>query len=322
MTTNTNENNEKQPVINWHILEKCNFGCGYCFAHWLPDSEIRVGEVWQNPEMTDRTLDELARLPSLLPGEWTGRPRLNFAGGEPLLLWKRRLPEILRRAERLGFELSIITNGSLLTEEIVRELAPRLQILGISMDSANPDTNLKIGRCGKKKSGSQVTPEQVANIFRLAREVNPNIECKLNTVVCAHNWREDFHSVVAHIAPDRWKVFMMLPIADTEDIADKQRPLIVADGQFQDFASRHRDVEVMRPENNDAMTESYIMVDPFGRFYQNEPSDGVYRHIVSEPIYKVGVQKAWDAVRFDSDKFRGRYVIQVKSESLSPAAVL
>lgn len=303
------KNNGKQPVFNWHILERCNFGCNYCFAQWLPpDSVARGAEVWEDPQLTDRLLSELARLPDFLDGEWAGAPRLNIAGGEPLLLWKNgALPRILSEAERLGFALSIITNGSLLTDNIARELAPRLQILGISMDSANPETNRKIGRCGKKKAERQVAPGRVADIFRLAREVNPAIECKLNTVVCASNWREDFRPVVAQIAPDRWKVFQMLPIGDTPEIAARQRPFIISDECFEGFKARHAGVEVMRAENNDEMTESYIMTDPFGRFYQNEPDGVKHRHVFSYPIHEVGAEKAWDQVNMDPEKFWNRY---------------
>ena len=298
------------PVINWHILERCNFNCKYCFAHWPSlNSSTPAFEVWQNPKLTDKLLSELAQLPSVLSGEWSGTPRLNFAGGEPLLLWKTHLPKILDMAEHLDFSLSIVTNGFLWTDEIVRKLAPRLQILGISMDTANTETNRKIGRCGTN-STQQITPERVAEIFRLAREVNPEIECKLNTVICAENWREDFHSTIAQIMPDRWKVFQMLPIANEEKYRKKQKPLVVKDKWFDEFKIRHSDLKMMRPENNDQMTESYVMVDPFGRFYQNEPALIGHGYIVSEPIHEVGVQAAWSGMqlRFHAGKFQDRYV--------------
>ena len=329
MNTKTMKNNKKQLVSNWHILERCNFGCKYCYAHWpepsSPNSGVSPVEAWKNPVSVTRILSGLSRMPSVMEGEWDDFSRLNIAGGEPLLLWKGgHLPEILGEAERLGFALSIITNGFLLTDDLVRVLAPRLQILGISMDSANPETNRKIGRCGKKNAEQQISPERVAEIFRLAREVNPSIECKLNTVVCANNWREDFHAVIAQIAPDRWKVFQMLPIADTEKFRASQQPLVVKDEWFEEFKARHGDLKVMRPESNDEMTESYVMVDPFGRFYQNEPANVGHRHIVSKPIQEVGVEEAWRGMgaRFHEDKFRGRYIIPVQSEPVSPAAVV
>ncbi|MGK7900907.1 MAG: viperin family antiviral radical SAM protein [Hormoscilla sp.] len=299
--------NKNQLVINWHILENCNFSCGYCYAHW---PQMRRPEAWRSPELTSRILEELSHMPSLVPGEWVGPPRLNFAGGEPMLLYKNgELPRVMSEAEQLGFTLSIITNGYLLTDEIVGQLAPRVNILGISIDSADPETNQKIGRSRKRDASKQISVERVAAIFRLAREVNPNIECKLNTVVCTYNWEENFHSMLDKIAPDRWKVFQMLPIADTEEVADKQQPFIIKDSEFKDFVSRHESLDIMRPENNDEMTHSYVMVDPFGRFYQNDPvGEGEFhRHTVSDPIHEVGVRKAWSQVRFDTDKFVWRY---------------
>ena len=321
---------KKQLVTNWHIREYCNFGCKYCYAHW-PESALP--EAWRNPGTANRILEELSRLPAIVPGEWTGRSRLNIAGGEPLSLWNRRgdLQRILDEAERLGFALSVITNGFLLTDAVVRDIAPRLQVLGVSMDSANPKTNRSIGRCDKGGKGRMILPEQVAEIFRLAREVNPDIECKLNTVVCADNWREDFHAVIGQIAPDRWKVFQMLPIADTPEVRDKQQPLVVTAEQFADFKARHRDLAVMCPEDNDAMTGSYVMVDPFGRFYQNESAEVGHRHIVSRPIYEVGAETAWDDVQrgtraesqFVPGKFGRRYPrIPIRVESITPAVAL
>jgi radical S-adenosyl methionine domain-containing protein 2 len=297
--------NKNKLVINWHITESCNFGCGYCYAHW---PQMGRPEAWRSPEFVSRILGELSYMPSLVPGEWVGSPRLNFAGGEPMLLYKNgELPRIMSEVEQLGFTLSIITNGYLLTDEIVWQLAPRLKILGISMDSADPETNQKIERSSKHDTTKQISVEKVASIFRLARKCNPDIECKLNTLVCTYNWQENFHSVLDQIAPDRWKVFQMLPIADTEKSAALQQPFIINDEKFRDFVSRHERLDIMRPENNNEMTDSYVMVDPFGRFYQNKLVGKFHRHIVSDPIHEVGIKKAWSQVRFDTDKFVWRY---------------
>lgn len=303
------ENHPKtQLVVNWHILEDCNFGCDYCYAHW-PD--MKRPEAWHSSSTVSKILDELSHMPSVVEGEWEDCLRLNLAGGEPMLLWKNGqgpLSVVMDEAERCGFAVSIITNGYLMTDTDLQVLAPRLQILGVSMDSANPDTNQKIGRCGKGKKSQQISYKRVAEIFDLARKINPKIECKLNTVVCAENWQEDFHAVIQEIAPDRWKVFQMLPIADSLKIKDKQQPLVVTTEQFKFFISKHDDLDIMRPENNDEMTESYVMVDPFGRFYQNESAEIGYRHIVSDPIHEIGAKDAWQKTRFDSGKFNHRYI--------------
>jgi len=68
--------------------------------------------------------------------------------------------------------------------------------------------------------------------------------------------------MVALIRPERWKVLRVLPIV-TDDLA-------VTDTQFSHFIEVHRALRsIMCPEDNSDMFESYLMIDPRGRFFQN-----------------------------------------------------
>lgn len=297
-------NMTNQLVINWHILEACNFHCKYCFAHWPQDKCSK--EIWRSPEFSRKLLEELKNLPSHVPGNW-GRIRLNIAGGEPMLLQRKGdLERVFHLAINMGFDLSMISNGYKMDDEFIKKWAPNLQILGISVDSARSDTNDKIGR--KTESGKQISAERVGEIFRMARRHNPDIECKLNTVVSSANQREDMRSFVKSVSPDRWKIFKMLPIANTMEIADKQVLFKITDKQFQHFLDKHEELaDIMSPEDNDAMTESYLMVDPLGRLYQNTPANGNYKHVVSKPIHIVGAAEAFKQIKFSGEKFALRY---------------
>lgn len=296
-----------QLVINWHILEACNFGCHYCFAHWPPANSST--EIWRATISWQKMLDELRQLPKIMRGHWSGI-RLNLAGGEPLLLYKKGvLGEILDYADDIGFDLSIISNAYLMDDEFIKAWGPKLHTLGISVDSLNIDTNAKIGRCTKSNSKKQISSERVAEIFRLAREINPGIKCKLNTVVSTNNCHENLHFLIRQTTPDRWKVFKMLPLADTLSISEKQVPHKITDQQFDDFLDRHKDLKnIMVPEDNDAMTDSYIMVDPMGRFYQNEVAEDGYKHVVSKPLHEIGIEKAFEQISFDKRKYEKRYI--------------
>ncbi|MGZ7419185.1 hypothetical protein ACXWTO_09050, partial [Streptococcus pyogenes] len=64
------------------------------------------------------------------------RVRLNFAGGEPLLL-KQRFIDALDYAIELGFDTSIITNGHLITDQFIEAHSHKLQLLGISYDACD-----------------------------------------------------------------------------------------------------------------------------------------------------------------------------------------
>lgn len=73
---------------------------------------------------------------------------------------------------------------------------------------------------------------------------------------------------------------------------------------FQSFISRHQhlktkcNVDVIG-EDNDDMTNSYLMVTPDGKFYQNKDN----KYIYSENILDVGIEKAFDQIKFfDYDK--------------------
>lgn len=288
-------------VINWHLTEACNFDCRYCYAKWegmgesdLVRSPARRVELLQSlyayfrPENTEQLLQGRLR--------WE-RVRLNLAGGEPLL-YRKILPHLLSEAREIGFDTSIITNGSLLTQENVLLLAPRLSWLGVSVDSTRDATNRLIGRTGS--AGKLLDPGHLLAIVAAARHVNPSLRIKLNTVVNRHNQHESLTSLLDEIRPERWKVLRVLPVVSHE--------AAISPGQFAAYVARHaayRDIMVV--EDNVEMTESYLMIDPLGRFFQNSPTpEARYRY--SDPIAEVGVGTAFGQIHFDATRFIGRYV--------------
>ena len=80
--------------------------------------------------------------------DW-GSVGLNLAGGEPLL-YARRLIEMLPVARGIGFDVSLITNGSLLDHELMASLAPSTSLLGLSIDSPSARSNREIGRTDRR----------------------------------------------------------------------------------------------------------------------------------------------------------------------------
>lgn len=109
-----NTSRPRQLVINWHLTEACNYRCQYCYAAWQ-DSACS-SEVVKETGRAMALLEELYRFfrsdnhANRLAEWFSGAVRLNLAGGEPLL-HDARLPIIVDEARRLGFEVSMITNG-------------------------------------------------------------------------------------------------------------------------------------------------------------------------------------------------------------------
>ena len=56
------------------------------------------------------------------------------------------------------------------------------------------------------------------------------------------------------------------------------------------------------PEDNDLMTDSYVMADPLGRFFDNTKGSYTY----SRPILQIGVQDALQDVKINPEKFFAR----------------
>lgn len=288
-------------TLNWHITEACNYRCQYCYAKWK-DSPDRK-ELFHDSGRTRELLGGLFRFfhpknernPLRKELSWKA-VRLNIAGGEPSVLGDRLL-ETAQIAQEVGFRLSIISNGSGLTPKVVRELAPQLTCLGISLDSANSVTNREIGRADRR--GKLLNLDELLANLHLARQINSQLVVKLNTVVNLLNAGEDLSGLLEEVRPNRWKILRMLPILDDS--------LAVSDVEFSAFVQRHRSFRSIQcVEDNQDMYESYLMIDPLGRFFQNHPSlAGGY--LYSKPILAVGAMAAFTEMAFKPDSFQSRY---------------
>ncbi|MFO0750343.1 MAG: viperin family antiviral radical SAM protein [Myxococcota bacterium] len=222
-----------------------------------------------------------------------GAEKLNFAGGEPTL--RPDLAELVRHAKARGFVTSIVTNGAKL-EALLDACDGALDWVALSVDSAVEATQRLLGR-GKGR--------HVEQALRLAGRCHARgVRLKLNTVVTRLNHDEDMSTFVRAARPERWKVFQVLRVVGEND--GRVEPLLISAEEFHAVVARHAPLaaEGLQPvaEDNDAMTDSYAMIDPLGRFYGN--TAGIHR--VSPPILEVGVAAGLSAVGYDPAKFSAR----------------
>lgn len=251
-------------AVNFHVWKACNARCTFCFATFRDvDRALPVNDAL-------RVIDALAE---------HGCRKLNFAGGEPTL--HPHIAALVRHAASLGLTTSMVTNGKRL-QTLLDQVGSELHWCALSVDAGDPVLQQAIGRGDL---------HYVARAIHLAKQCKSHgTRVKLNTVVCRANLNDRMHEVVRAIAPERWKVFQVLAVAGQNDGAVE--PTLISSEEFRTWLARHRDLESegfpMVVEDNDAMTDSYVMIDPAGRFYGN--SDG--QHGTSQPILQVGVTAA------------------------------
>lgn len=178
--------------VNYFPHRVCNYACGFCF-HTTKNSEMLP-------------LPDAKRGLKLLAD--AGMERINISGGEPFLQ-ARFLGEIIKycKVELRVESTGIICNGSKVTEKWLDEYGSYLDIMGVSCDSFDDDTNLRIGRSENGRGIHKTKVFQVADWCR-----DRGIKFKLNTVVNRYNVDEDMSHGIEAIAPSRWKVwFHFLP---------------------------------------------------------------------------------------------------------------
>ena len=275
--------------VNWHVTETCNYGCKHCFAKWGKQCE-----VWGDFDQVEYIIKGIAGHVETMP-MIPKRFRLNIVGGEPMMdpdkLWN-----LVKTAKKYGAEISMITNGSHL--EIIRPFAHMISLVGISIDSFDHETNLKIGRAC---NGNTLSLEAIKDKIKYVQEINPELKIKVNTVVNKYNFAEKMLFSVLELKPCKWKILRQMPFGDNKGISDFMFYSFIHNN-YRDSDCFNNGFEIS-VEDNFAMTESYLMISPDGRLFQNGSAEYVY----SRPLTEVSFAEALDDIKFNESKFDGRY---------------
>jgi len=264
-------------VINLHITDACNFNCKHCFAHFGATRNLPVNK-WKT--IIDNTLEN------------GNVRRFNLAGGEPLLYGN--ILELSDYIRSKGCEVSIITNGFNLSEKKIDQLKQcGISMIGLSIDSANPQTLKKLGR--NTASGNILEPDSCVKLCRYIKR--KDISLKINTVVSLLNYTEDFNSFIKKVSPDRWKI---LKIKKMENCHYDNSSLLLNKAQFDIFVNRHKHLPHIAERN---MENSYIMIDAFG----NLVDTGSYNNAPVANLLNTGFNKAFAMMKFDYGNYEVRY---------------
>jgi radical S-adenosyl methionine domain-containing protein 2 len=266
-------------TVNLHIWPKCNLTCSYCYATFPGRPRSLSGREWC------AVIDALAA---------AGVKRLTFSGGEPTL--HPDLARLLAHARQRALQTSIITNAARLTDEMLA----RLDLIGITIDSADDQVQARMGRRLPRGRSYREHVERVA-----CRAHAAGVRLKVNTVVTSLNVSEDLGPLIVGLRPVKWKALQFVHVPGENDRA--AAALQVKFDEFRRFVERHRCVERagiwMVAESAATIRTTYVMVDPLGRLFQNGP----HGYALSAPLLEVGLAAAMAEVGgYDRAAFEAR----------------
>ncbi len=112
--------NPPGPVLIWNLIRRCNLTCKHCYSS-SADKDF-PGEL--STEEVFGVMDDLKRFHV---------PVLILSGGEPLL--RSDIYDVARRAKEMGFYVGLSTNGTLIDESNIGQIAAiGFDYVGVSLD--------------------------------------------------------------------------------------------------------------------------------------------------------------------------------------------
>lgn len=263
-------------TVSFHIVKPCNMSCKFCFATFQDQHVIN-----QLP-LTD-AMNIITKLKE------AGVEKITFAGGEPMMY--KNLDIVIQFSKNIGLTTSIITNGSMITNEWLQKMKGKLDWIGLSVDSLSKATNIMIGRSAKNNP----------NYIKLVELIKTNkFRLKINTVVNSYNHMDDMNNFISFAKPDRWKIFQTLKIKEQND--EHWEEIKVTDNQYWSFIQRHNLQTAMVVEDNEQMTGSYLLIDPLGRLFEN--SGGI--HTYSDPLQNRPIEHCLEQINLNRSMFLKR----------------
>ncbi len=268
-------------TINLHIFPFCNYRCRFCFQQHLFNH-------FAFKEDTDYYKQMITRIYESVEGI-NNKVKLTISGGEPTLY--PNLKEILQHSKKLGFITSIITNGS--RPNVIKEVIKYIDILGVSIDSYKEEVEIKLGR------GNGYHLKKALKTVEIVK--NQEKKLKINTVVTKLNYKENMcEELISKIKPDVWKVFKVEFI---KGINNSAKELAITKSEFIKYIKLNKNCRP-KHEDSDLLRNSYIMIDPEGRVFQNRNGEYIWS---TKTIFETDLFELIAEVGLSVKKYKRRY---------------
>lgn len=272
-------------VVNLHLTESCNFKCSYCFAKFNNDNELKL-DSWK------KVVDNIASYfnSKNIMG------RINLAGGEPMIL--PFLDDLIDYILSKDIKVSIITNGYYLNKKKIDSWKNKLTMIGVSVDSIDETTNIKIGRCTKSKK----TIDYTNFIDTLNYIKKQDMILKVNTVISKINYHQDITELYNKVDFDRIKLLQLRVNKGSNDEAQKDA---ITKQEFEMYCNKVINTVNKRIicESSDEIENSYVFIDPEGFLISNDSdSHNSVGNVLNEKL-ELLIEKA----NVNINKFNLRY---------------
>ena len=113
--------------IIWLVTSRCNLSCRHCYATRFP----KEGELSEEEALN--LIDQAAEL---------GVKHIGFTGGEAFL--RSDILRLMQRVHRQGIGTTVVTNGLLLSDELLEKLREYQVWVFLSLDGARKETHEKV----------------------------------------------------------------------------------------------------------------------------------------------------------------------------------
>ncbi len=159
----------EHPVnVYFSNTERCNLSCVYCYN---AESRKHFGK-FREEMTTSETIQALDKLRNF------GASTVAFCGGEPMC--RSDLFEVARYAKSTGFRIALVTNGTLITENLAPIISELFELVWVSLDS-----HVKEEHEALRGKGSF---DRTMRAVRMLAKYNPK-RLVVNSVVCNINVR-------------------------------------------------------------------------------------------------------------------------------------
>ena len=160
--------------VSFDPIHNCNLFCQHCNSHRY------LTEV--NHRMSDLHILELIDY----LGEWGVKAACFGGGGEPTL--HSKLKDAIELAHSYGMDNSLVTNGTLLTPELIDTIVRCCRYVGVSIDSATSETYRK----GRKVDLFDVAINNVKLLSSVAKDTTCDVAFKF--LIFNYNQHEIFEA--------------------------------------------------------------------------------------------------------------------------------